>query len=592
MRDIEDGGREPALMSISGNWEKRRIETFEHLGSIGCQAFARSISNKAVELIHGLFPLSERTIGAPRFSYYPFSLGVASGDPLPDGVVLWTRLAPEPLAEDGRGGMPRDSVPVRWEVATDETFRRLVRQGTARAQADLAHSVHVEVEGLEPAREYFYRFKAGSEISPVGRTKTAPAPGVAIAQMRFAFASCQMYEHGYYTAYGHMSEENLDLVVHLGDYIYEYGINEYIARSGNVRRHDGPKIFTLPAYRNRYALYRSASNLRRAHAAFPWVVTWDDHEVENNYADGTPGGDRPVEEFLRRRTAAYQAYFEHMPLRRSSVPQGPDMLLRRRITYGNLAEFSVLDTRQYRDDQAAGGGVDPPNPEQKDPSRSITGEEQERWLFEDLSRSRSRWNVLAQQVFFAQRDLRSGPGELFAMDAWDGYLGSRNRILDFIAERRIANPIVITGDVHNNWAADLKADFNDPNSPTVGTEFVGTSITSGGDGADTNPRAQGIIAQNPHLKFFNGQRGYIRCVLTPESFRADYRVLPFVSRRGAPIHTRASFEVADGQPGAQQVGGEPIPAPLTAEGVSAAIELDSERIEAQERADRESSSRR
>ena len=202
-------------MSISGNWEKRRIETFKHLGSIGGQAFARSISNKAGDLILGLFPLVERRIGVPRFSDYPFSLGVASGDPLPDGVVLWTRLAPAPLAEDGRGGMPRDSVLVRWEVAADQAFRRLVRQGTARARAELAHSVHVEVDGLEPAREYFYRFKAGSEISPVGRTKTAPAPGAAIAQMRFAFASCQMYEHGYYTAYGHMSEEDLDLVVHL-----------------------------------------------------------------------------------------------------------------------------------------------------------------------------------------------------------------------------------------------------------------------------------------------------------------------------------------------------------------------------------------
>jgi alkaline phosphatase D len=202
---------------------KRRIETFEHLGSIGCQAFARSINNEAVELILGSFPLLERPIEAPRFSDYPFRLGVASGDPLPDGVVLWTRLAPELLAEDGRGGMPRDSVPVRWEVAADEPFRRLVRQGMARAQAELAHSVHVEVEGLEPAREYFYRFKAGSEISPVGRTKTAPVPGAAIAKMHFAFASCQMYEHGYYTAYGHMSEEDLDLVVHLGDYIYEYG---------------------------------------------------------------------------------------------------------------------------------------------------------------------------------------------------------------------------------------------------------------------------------------------------------------------------------------------------------------------------------
>jgi len=398
------------LMGISGNWDKRRLETTNRLGSIAQRQFMRSIRTRVAELIFGACPLLERIVAAPRFSGYPFSLGIASGDPLPDGVVLWTRLAPEPLAADGCGGMPEESISVRWEMAADENFSRVVHQGTVRARPELAHSVHVEVEGLEPTREYYYRFKAGSEVSPVGRTKTAPALGNAVAQMRFAFASCQMYEHGYYTAYGHISEEDLDLVVHLGDYIYEYGINEYVASSGNVRKHDGPKIFTLPEYRNRYALYRSASNLRAAHAAFPWVVTWDDHEVENNYADGTPGGDRPVEEFLKRRTAAYQAYYEHMPLRRSSVPQGPDMLLRRSITYGNLARFNVLDTRQYRDDQAAGGGLDPPNPEQRDPSRSITGEAQERWLFEGLSRSRSRWNVLAQQVFFAQRDLRSGPG--------------------------------------------------------------------------------------------------------------------------------------------------------------------------------------
>src|SRR5215212_8138990 len=243
------------FVSISGNWEKRRIETTNRLGSIDRRTFMKLSGAGAAALIFGAGPFTERVVAAPSFSDYPFKLGVASGDPLPDRVVLWTRLAPEPLAEDGRGGMPRDSVLVRWEVAADETFRRLVRQGTAPAQAELAHSVHVEVEGLEPAREYFYRFKAGSEISPLGRTKTAPAPGAAIAKMRFAFASCQMYEHGYYTAYDHMSEEDLDLVVHLGDYIYEYGLNEYISRSGNVRRHAGPKIFTLPAYRNRYALY-------------------------------------------------------------------------------------------------------------------------------------------------------------------------------------------------------------------------------------------------------------------------------------------------------------------------------------------------
>jgi len=264
------------------------------------------------------------------------------------------------------------------------------------------------------------------------------------------------------------------------------------------------------------------------------------------------------------------------------------MLLYRRLTYGNLAEFNILDTRQYRNDQAAGGGLDPPNPEQRDPSRTITGEAQERWLIEGLGRSRSRWNVLAQQVFFAQRDLRSGPNEAFSMDAWDGYLGSRNRILGFITERGIQNPGVISGDVHNNWVANLKTDFDNPDSLTVGTEFVGTSIASGGDGADTNRRAQGIIAENPHIQFFNGQRGYVRCVLTPESFRTDYRILPYVSQRGAPIYTRASFEVADGKPGAEQISGQPVPLTPSVARISAAIELDPERIEAQEEADRES----
>jgi alkaline phosphatase D len=574
-------------VSISGNWEKRRVETINHLGSIARRAFARSILTRATELIRGASPISERILTAPAFSDDPFSLGIASGDPLPDGLVLWTRLAPEPLAADGRGGMPEQNVRVQWEVAEDENFGRIVSQGAARARPELAHSVHVRVKGLKPAREYFYRFKSGSEMSPVGRTRTAPARRAAVAQMRFAFASCQMFEHGYYTAYGHMAREDLDLVVHLGDYIYEYGVNEYVAPGGNVRRHNGPKVFTLPQYRNRYALYRSASsNLRAAHAAFPWIVTWDDHEVENNYADGTPGGSGlPVEQFLRRRAAAYQAYYEHMPLRRSSLPQGPDMSIYRRITYGDLAQFNVLDTRQYRDDQAAGGGIDPPNPEQRDPSRTIIGEYQERWLLDGMSRSRSRWNVLAQQVFFAHRDLMSGSGELFAMDAWDGYVGSRDRILGGFVERGVRNPVVITGDVHNNWVADLKADFDDPDSPTVGTEFVGSSISSGGDGADANPRAQGIIAENPHISFFNGQRGYVRCTLSPETFRADYRVVTSVSRRGAPIQTRASFEVADGQPGAKQVGGEPIAAAREAARV-AEIELDAERIEAQRRADR------
>ena len=261
-------------MGISGNWEKRRVETFERLGSIARRSFVSSILTWAANLGFGGRPLSERITASPSFSNYPFGLGIASGDPRPYGVVLWTRLAPEPLAGDGRGGMPEETVPVQWEVADDENFGRIVSQGTVYARPGLGHSVHAAARGLGPNRNYFYRFKAGSEISPAGRTKTLPAPGAAVSAIRFAFASRQQFEHGYYTAYRYISEEDLDLFVHLGDYIYEYGIDEYVAPSGNVRRHNSPKIFSLPQYRNRYALYRSAStNLRAAHAAFPWLVS-------------------------------------------------------------------------------------------------------------------------------------------------------------------------------------------------------------------------------------------------------------------------------------------------------------------------------
>ncbi len=290
-----------------------------------------------------------------------------------------------------------------------------------------------------------------------------------------------------------------------------------------------------------------------------------------------------MEAFILRRAAAYQAYYEHMPLRRTSVPQGPDMQLYRRLTYGNLAEFNVLDTRQYRDDQAAGDGTDPPNPEQQDPSRTITGEAQEQWLLSGLAASGATWNVLAQQVFFAQRDFDTSDGERYSMDAWDGYLGSRNRVLDFVQERGVQNPVVLTGDVHNNWACDLKADFYDQSSATVGVEFVGTSITSGGDGADTSPNQEAVVAENPHIKFFNGQRGYVRCRLTQEEWRADYRVLPFVKQPGAPIYTRASFAVEAGNPGLQPTVEQ---TPLGTRVSAAAIESDAERIRLQEEADR------
>ena len=568
-------------MSIGGNWDKRRVGELACLGSIDRRTFIKLSGASAAALIFGAGPFTEKATAQPRFSDYPFSLGISSGDPLSDGVVLWTRLAPDPL---NGGGMPDRKIPVQWQVATDERFGNIVREGTEFARPELSHSVHAEVGGLEPATEYFYRFRAGPELSPVGRTKTAPAAGASVAALSFAFASCQQYEHGYFTAYRHMAEEDLDLVVHLGDYIYEYGPNVYRAPGGNVRTHSGPEIITLSDYRNRHAQYRTDEDLQAAHAAFPWVVTWDDHEVENNYADDVPemGSQTPgKEEFLARRAAAYQAYYEHMPLRRSSVPSGPDMQLYRRLAYGNLAEFNVLDTRQYRDDQAAGDGTDPPNPEQQDPSRTLTGEEQERWLLDGLAASGATWNVLAQQVFFAQRDFDTTEGERYSMDSWDGYLGSRNRILGFVEERNVANPVVLTGDVHNNWASNIKSDFYDENSRTLGVEFVGTSITSGGDGADTSPNQEAVVEENPHIEFFNGQRGYVRCTLTPEEWRADYQVLPYVKQPGAPIYTRASFAVEVGNPGLQTVTETSPPSQA-----ASLVESDAQRIEAQERAGR------
>jgi alkaline phosphatase D len=484
-------------------------------------------------------------IGYPqRFGTNPFTLGVASGDPLPNSVVLWTRLAPDPI---NGGGMPPGNVSVDWVVATDENMKNVVRRGREVAAADLAHSVHVDVRGLQPSRWYWYQFRVGSALSPVGRTRTAPAYNRPLDRFRFAFASCQHYEHGYYTAYRHMVEEDLDLIVHLGDYIYESGTG---TREGLVRKHTGREIVSLTDYRNRYALYREDPHLQRAHALFPWVVTWDDHEVDNNYANDIPEDDQSREAFLERRANAYQAYYEHMPLRRSSLPKGSSMLLYRRLQFGDLAGFSVLDTRQYRTDQPCGDGNKPLCPEALDPAATIMGPAQEKWLMRGLSRSKTRWNVLAQQVMMAKVDRKPGPETMYPMDQWAGYEVARNRLLGFIAERKIANPVVLTGDIHSNWVADLKPDFSREDSPVVGTEFVGTSISSGGDGASRNPTVDAYLPENPHVKFFNGQRGYISCDITPGRWQSYYRVVPSVTEPDSPLKTVATYVVENGKPGA------------------------------------------
>jgi alkaline phosphatase D len=484
----------------------------------------------------------------PRLGGHPFTLGVASGDPLPDGFVIWTRLALDPLAPGG--GMRPEAVRVQWEVAADEQMRRLVRQGTAVAVAEGAHTVHVELRGLEPDRWYWYRFRVGGEASRVGRARTAPLAGAPFGRLRFAFASCQHWEQGYFVAYRHMLADDLDLVVHLGDYIYEVP-----SWADVVRRHDGPEPMTLDDYRRRHALYKTDPDLQAAHAGCPWAVTWDDHEVDNDYAADQSQDREDPHVFLRRRAAAYQAYWEHMPLRQTALPRGADLRLYHRLTFGDLVELSVLDNRQYRSDQPCGegrrggGNLVEGCATRLEAAQTMLGPEQERWLLRGLERSRARWNVIAQQQLMAELLQRTRTGaEAYWSDGWDGYAAARGRILAHIETRRPANPVVIGGDIHSFWVTDLKADFRDPRAPAVATEFVTTSITSLAVPYEVFAAA---LPDNPHVRFFDGrQRGYVRCTVTPERWQTDLRVVSDVRDRGATARTLASFLIEDGRPGA------------------------------------------
>ncbi|GAA4921881.1 alkaline phosphatase D family protein [Streptomyces coeruleoprunus] len=491
-------------------------------------------------------------LDARKITEDPFTLGVASGDPLPTSVLLWTRLAPRPY-EPG-SGLPAERIPVHWELAHDERFTRVVRRGLATAHPEFDHSVHAEVPHLEPGRVYHYRFRTGRWISPAGRTRTAPRPGSRVGELRVAAVSCQAYHDGYFTAYRHLAaEDDLAAVLHLGDYLYEYAVNATGgARAYTDRRlpaHFNRETVTLEDYRLRYALYKTDPDLRAAHAAHPFVVTWDDHETENNYAGGIPENGVPPEEFLLRRAAAYRAYWENQPLRLPQRPEGPDMRLHRRLHFGGLAQFDVLDTRQYRSDQAYGDGWQVPGPQSEDPSRTMTGAEQERWLLDGWRASGAVWNVVPQQVVFAQRRNVPGPDFKLSMDAWDGYPASRRRVLYGAAAAGIDNLVVLTGDVHVGYALDLKADFDDPDSRTVGTELVATSVSSGKDGADRPTNWDNLTRANPHLKYYNGRRGYLRLTLDERRARADFRTVSAVTTPGAPVTTAASFVTEAGDPG-------------------------------------------
>ncbi len=483
-------------------------------------------------------------LAAPRFRSCPFTLGVASGDPWPDGAVLWTRLAPDPL---NGGGMPRAAVEVGWEIATDERMRRVVRNGTTLARPELGHAVHVEARGLAPGRDYWYRFTAGGERSPVGRTRTAPAPGARVEGLRFAQCGCSDYESGHFTAYRHLASEAVDFVFHSGDYIYEYGA-ERSAGKGKPRRHLGDELYTLDDYRNRYAQYKSDPDLQAAHASAPFVSTWDDHEVRDNWAGASDNRDTPPAVFLLRRAAAFQAYYEAMPLRAGSMPSASSMRLHRALRFGDLVDLSALDTRQYRSVQACRrGSVDTCAPGFTDPARSLLGEPQERWLDARLARADARWNVLAQQVPIFGCGSDGGPSmNPHVNDQWPGYPAARTRLLDSIAARGGDDVVFLSGDVHLHWGANVPRRLEEPDGESVAVEFTNTSISSGGDGAEAAPWWAGIAADNPQVGYHSNRRGYVVHEVGRDAWTANFRVLDTVERPGGRVSTGGRVTVERG----------------------------------------------
>ncbi len=489
--------------------------------------------------------LAQTAIGQTRFFDDPFQLGVASGDPTSDGFVIWTRLAPRPF-ETGFG-VASQPIVVDWEVAEDEQFSRPVRRGQTIAAPHLGHSVHVELSGLAAGRPYWYRFRAGGAESPQGRARTAPAIDGAAQSVRFAVAGCQNYQSGLYTAYRHLVADDPDFVFCYGDYIYENAGDPVPPETPTAlldRRHPPYEIYSIDDYRRRYALYKSDPDLKAAHAAAPWYVVWDDHETDNNWASTWDEAGNTAELFAFRRQAAAQAYYEHMPLRRASLPRASALQLYRRHHWGDLLNLSLLDTRQYRSDQPCAdenaGCTD------LDSAEHFLGEEQEAWLAQGLAASPARWNVLAQQVMMM--DLDRDPSAAFRanVDSWAGYRTPRNRVLSNIADAGIENVIVLTGDEHVNYAGEVHLDGSQPMAKPIALEFVATSISSSGDGQDQSETARALPAVNPQLKFINQQRGYVLCDVTREQWETTFRVMDKVSAPGGNISTRATFVVERG----------------------------------------------
>jgi len=491
-------------------------------------------------------PLRARAL--PRFARNPFTLGVASGYPTENGFTLWTRLAPEPLAPDG--GLDPLDLPVDWELSDSDSFRRVLRRGSAWAEATWGHSVHIDVADLKPDSVYYYRFRAGDAFSAVGRARTAPAPGASRDRLRIAVASCQMYEHGEYAAYRRIVADDTDLVVHVGDYLYEVSWG-----NNRVRQHGSGECHTLADYRVRHALYRLDPALAGAHASCPWLLTWDDHEVDNDYADDVSEQDDDPRVFLGRRAAAYQAYYEHLPLPRFAAPVGASMRLHTTAALGDLLSIHVLDARQHRTPHACpvpgrrgGNRVSPAEcPELLDPSRSMLGERQERWLGAQLTRSRSRWNILAQGLVVARNNEAEPPAERYWTDSWGGYPAARSRLVQQLQDSRVRNPVIVGGDIHAFVVSDIHSRPDAPESSIVATEFVTTSISSQGTPVSL---LENYMRHNPATKFGEPRyRGWLRLDIAPDLVTADLMGLDNVLDPLSQARSLATYVVAEGRAG-------------------------------------------
>ena len=509
--------------------------------------FIRSAAQWAGIAMVGLGPVRRALAAAPKFINDPFQLGVASGDPVPDGFVIWTRLAPDPYDPKA---LPDEAIPVAWEVASDDKIKKIVQRGNVYARPELGHSVHVELHGLEHGRQYFYRFTCGDARSRVGRAITTPTPNTKTERLKFALASCQHYDQGYFTAYRDMIAQDPAMIVHVGDYIYEASWGQ------SIRHSPIADAWTLHDYRLMHAVYKLDPDLQDAHAYCPWVLTWDDHEVDNDYSDLVAEDETNPILFAKRRAAAYQAYYENMPLRAMAAPDANmNMQMFQRLNFGDLVEFDVLDLRQYRSVQSCrqpgmrvGRVIDAAHcPDFDDPKRSMLGAIQETWMGMNFGRTNARWNVIVQSLMMMNFDQVPGEGRGAYSDNWGAYGTARKRIVDLVLKRGLTNVISLGGDIHSYFAGDVVATDADQNSAPVISEFVGTSITA----ESYNTKLfDSLMPENPNIKYVNDRfRGYVMCDVGRDVWNTDFRIVEDARVRTPTFRSLAKFTVENGNPG-------------------------------------------